>query len=406
MVAVVFAIPAAQAASYEREDEVQQDGAYAKSEFRGEFDVQLGLDMPVVFDVDAANQAGFAPQDSQFNPGFDAIQAFLAAFLASLPPVEPVAVPEPASAPDAVPAEVDVPQLVAEESDGVLDQGASVGSESSASNDGLSMTATAQAGQHSTTQSGSASIEEIAPLASQDRSASRESAPAADPEPAPPADEVEGSGSGLPAAVAPAFSGLIVESMDPVAAALATASVAVATTGVAVIVVPGWRTAAWKLARRIGGLLLFSRIAQSDILNHERRSFLLEFVKQNPGERVEIARRALGFSNGSMHYHLRVLQARDLLRVHKIGGCARLFVAGPRIQPAPYVPARRKKFLEVVSTKPGLTQREVASMLGLSERMVSYHVRTLHAQGLLDIRADGFRKRLFAKERPPLAATA
>ncbi|HLE48119.1 MAG TPA: hypothetical protein VI818_07470, partial [Candidatus Thermoplasmatota archaeon] len=133
-VATLFAVPAVQAASYERQDAVDQDGAHAENEIRGEFDVQLTLEMPVVFYLAATNEAGFAPQDSQLSPGLDAIQAFLAAFLAGLPPIQPVTVPEPAA--EAVSGDVDAPAIVAQETDGVLDEGASVGTASTASNDG------------------------------------------------------------------------------------------------------------------------------------------------------------------------------------------------------------------------------------------------------------------------------
>jgi predicted transcriptional regulator len=174
-----------------------------------------------------------------------------------------------------------------------------------------------------------------------------------------------------------------------------TAAVLGASTSTVLILLPGWRAALVRLAKKIGALLLFSRIAQEDILNHERRSDLLEYVRNNPGERVEVARRMLGFSNGSMHYHLRVLQDRNLVRILKEGSLARLYPAGPKIHPSPYVPAERRRFLDTLAASPGVTQRQLAQTLGLSERMVSYHVQTLSEQGLVDVRPDGSRKRLF-----------
>ncbi|HLE47205.1 MAG TPA: winged helix-turn-helix transcriptional regulator [Candidatus Thermoplasmatota archaeon] len=407
-------VPAVSATTFEQKDEFALDGAKATYDVSADIDPTvsaptfatpgiwyasgyvypsvmswLGVLPPV--DVYGAVAAEYDPQASLLNPTFD--EAQLIADDATETVVE--AAPEPIE-----PVATEAQQAANSETDGALDEGAGAAAASHASNDGVEGTVSAQAGSHSTSQSTTVSSSEaLTTIVTEPRQRHQSGPAAAPPEDEAAPEEESSSGVAIPGAIAPAYAE-VVGDMDPVMAALTTATVVFGTTGAAFVFVPGWRTAAWKLARRIGGLLLFSRIAQSDILNHERRSFLLEFVKQNPGERVEVARRALGFSNGSMHYHLRVLQARDLVRVHKMGGCARLFVAGPRVQPTPYVPARRKKFLEIVGSSPGLTQRDVAKMLDLSERMVSYHVRTLESQGLLEIHADGFRKRLFVKVPP------
>lgn len=231
-----------------------------------------------------------------------------------------------------------------------------------------------------------------------------ESMPDAEQEEAPPApeaapDPIAPAEAEAPSPVAPA-SEAVKEDVPLPIAAVAGIAIATVSGGAGLVLAPGWRSALVKLLKRFGWLGLFSRIAQEDILNHERRAELLEFVRNNPGERVENVRRALGFSNGSMHYHLRVLNARDLVRVHREGIVARLFPAGPRIQPAPYVPTIRRKYLEALAVRPGITQRELASTMGVSERMVSYHVGTLAEQGFVAIQQDGGRKRLFVQATP------
>ena len=137
---------------------------------------------------------------------------------------------------------------------------------------------------------------------------------------------------------------------------------------------------------------------------HGRRNELLEFVKQNPGERVEVARRSLGISNGTKHYHLKVLSERNLVRILKDGSCARLYPAGPKINAQPYVPAQRRRFLDLLSTRPGVTQREAAQLLGLSERMTSYHIHALQNQGLVEIQPEGARRRLYLRCATPVVA--
>lgn len=319
-------------------------------------------------------------------------QAWLLAFLL------PAAAPATATL-----AENEATQPVAEETEDLYDEGAAASAQGHAGDEGVEAEAEASAGSHTASHGASTPVDpsggasrwtepgsladepETAPVAEAEREPEPQAQPflsEPDAAPAPSADE------GLPAALA------------------ASVAVATASTGVAFVAAPGWRNLAWRSLRRIGAFALFSRIAQEDILSHGRRAELFEFIKQNPGERVEVARRTLGFSNGSMHYHLRVLRDRNLVRVLRERGSARLYPAGPKITPTPYVPQQRRRVLEVLSFRPGVTQREAAQLLGISERMASYHIHRLAAQGLVEIQNEGARRRLFLKCATPAPIAA
>jgi DNA-binding transcriptional ArsR family regulator len=347
-----------------------------------------GMESRDAFQVDAAYMASMIPADSQ-----------LAAILQFLLAMQP----EPTTSSTELPVDADA------ETQSLVQQGVVAQGETHATPEEVSTVAQVSAGSHSQEAGASArpadqipepveqAAQAVAPGAADVQSETAAQEPLAD-EPAmePPA-----------AALTASDESVVLDALPLPVAIAATAAILTTSAGAALVVVPGWRTALLRILRRFGWLVLFSRIAQEDVLNHERRSELLEYVRNNPGERVEVARRSLGFSNGSMHYHLRVLQDRQLVKILKEGSLARLYPRGPKITPAPYVPQQRKKFVEVLSAEPGKTQRELAATLGLSERMVSYHVRALAQQGLVEVRAEGARKRLFpAQSMAPVAVLA
>ncbi len=183
----------------------------------------------------------------------------------------------------------------------------------------------------------------------------------------------------------------------PSLAALAAGTLLVgATAGAAgLLVVPGWRTALARFLKTAVGFGLFTRLSGDDVLAHPRRNEIVEYVRQNPGERLEIARRALNIPNGVMLHHVRMLVHGNVLRVHRVDGMTRLYLAGPRVRPAPYVPPLRRRLLEELQRAPGATQRQIAQTFGLSERVVSYHVGRLAQRGLLSVQRDGSAKRCY-----------
>lgn len=362
------AAPLASAATFELAESEQLDAVTVDAAVAGSIETGFQDSEAHLFSLDVGGAAELMPADSVVAPVIQEVVAVV--FPAAPEPLAPAA----------------------SEAEAVLEEGASAEAQAHADETEASVSYSAQAGSQSV--SGNQGIEP-SPMDASTRSPTLKAAPEGPaPEPAPAeTDVVEESAAMEPAAAAP-----VVESASSLPSAVAaTVAVAGVATTTMFVFAPGWRTAAVKLARKAGGLALFSRIAQEDLLHHERRSELLEFVRHNAGERVETARRALGFSNGSMHYHLKVLVDRGLLKVYKDGPYARLYPAGPKVSPLPYVSPQRRRFIDLLCARPGLSQRDLAEALDLSERMVSYHVRALQQQGLLDVAAEGHRKRLFAK---------
>ena len=152
----------------------------------------------------------------------------------------------------------------------------------------------------------------------------------------------------------------------------------------------------WKFLGMLGGLGLFSRLEKDEVLAHEKREEVYQYIKNNPGPSFSDLRRELELSNGTLVHHLRVLESQEFVRSYRDGFRTRFYLRGPKIIPTAYLTRTQQQLLDTISANPGVTQKELSSLLGLPRESVSYHANRLAAQGQLQVRQEGKWRRYFA----------
>ncbi|MBI2077983.1 MAG: winged helix-turn-helix transcriptional regulator [Euryarchaeota archaeon] len=159
----------------------------------------------------------------------------------------------------------------------------------------------------------------------------------------------------------------------------------------------------WKFLGMLGGLGLFSRLEKDEVLAHEKREEVYQYIKNNPGPSFSDLRRELELSNGTLVHHLRVLESQEFVRSYRDGFRTRFYLRGPKIVPTAYLTRTQQQILDTISSNPGVTQKELSSLLGLPRESVSYHANRLAAQGQLQVRQEGKWRRYFAvgPSKPP-----
>lgn len=160
--------------------------------------------------------------------------------------------------------------------------------------------------------------------------------------------------------------------------------------------------------KALGGLAalgLFSRLEKDEVLAHEKREQVYQFIKDNPGPSFSDLLRELELSNGTLVHHLRVLEAQEFIKPHRDGVRTRFYLRGPKVVPTAYLTRTQQQILDAIASRPGVTQKGLAGALGLPREAVSYHTKRLAAQGQLQVRQDG-KWRRYWRVGPPPAATA
>lgn len=136
------------------------------------------------------------------------------------------------------------------------------------------------------------------------------------------------------------------------------------------------------------GFALYSRLARSDLLDHERRDAVYKLVQEEPGISLSDVAQRTGLGWGTAVYHLDRLERNQFVTSEKKGGKRCYFPVGtvPKDARAPLA-TLREDALRVVATyvqaKPGTTQGELATALGLSASAASKQVTKLESAGLL-----------------------
>lgn len=145
----------------------------------------------------------------------------------------------------------------------------------------------------------------------------------------------------------------------------------------------------FKALSGLAGLGLFSRLEKDDVLAHEKREQVYQFIKDNPGPSFSDILRELELSNGTLVHHLRILEAQEFVKAHRDGFRTRFYLRGPKVVPSAYLTRTQQQILDAIGAHPGVTQKELSGVLRLPREAVSYHTKRLAAQGQLQVRQEG-----------------
>ncbi len=121
---------------------------------------------------------------------------------------------------------------------------------------------------------------------------------------------------------------------------------------------------------------LYSRIRRSDILENEVRGKIFELIKADPGINFKAIMVELDLKNGVLAYHLQRLEAEDFIKSRKDRQYRRYYSAESNGLPEE-LPNQILRFL---LNNPGISQSDLAKMLGISRQVVNYHIHKLIGQ--------------------------
>ena len=152
-----------------------------------------------------------------------------------------------------------------------------------------------------------------------------------------------------------------------------------------------WRTlGVLALLALLGGALkalswwiAYSRIGRDEVLENATRRRVHDHVQANPGVGIRAVGRALGLVEGIVRHHVLVLETHGFVVSRRVDGRRGLFLAGTPSQgwTAPPHPTRQRLLERLADSRQPWTQKQLAEALGLSTRVVSYHLAALLQEG-------------------------
>jgi DNA-binding MarR family transcriptional regulator len=137
--------------------------------------------------------------------------------------------------------------------------------------------------------------------------------------------------------------------------------------------------------------LLYTRIKKEYILDNFTRGEIFGYIKANPGVHFSEIKRALELKNGSLAYHIKTLEKRELIVSKRDRGYKRFY---PKTMKLPdrnireLIPVQRN-IMHIVKENPGVSQTQIAEKLDISFQLVHYHVKILREAEYLILEKDG-----------------
>jgi DNA-binding MarR family transcriptional regulator len=138
---------------------------------------------------------------------------------------------------------------------------------------------------------------------------------------------------------------------------------------------------------------LYTKLKKEEILDHYVRGKIHGYVLANPGDHYSSIRNALDLTNSSLAYHLGVLEKEELIKSKRDGMYKRFYPKGAKLPDdgdSRFSPIQ-ERMIEVIRETPGICQKDIASVLGVSSSTVSYHMTRLIQRGLIASKRRGMR---------------
>jgi predicted transcriptional regulator len=147
-------------------------------------------------------------------------------------------------------------------------------------------------------------------------------------------------------------------------------------------------------------LPLYTKLRKDKILDQRTRGLIQGYITANPGANYTIIRDNLDLADGTLTYHLQVLEREGFIYSIR-EGLFRCFY--PHGIPPPkrgklHLSDTQADIVRIVKRIPGITVGEIATAMSRRPNVISYHLKLLREGGLVRMEEDGRHVRVYAVE--------
>ncbi|MFW3146295.1 MAG: winged helix-turn-helix transcriptional regulator [Thermoplasmatota archaeon] len=136
------------------------------------------------------------------------------------------------------------------------------------------------------------------------------------------------------------------------------------------------------------GASIYSKLSRKDILNHEIRGLIRGYIIANPGDHYSSIKRNLDLNNGTLAYHLRVLEQSGFIKSMYDGIYKRYYPSNVNISKLKKNISKQEEIFNIILEHPGISMEQIGRMIGVSRQVVNYHVKNLIRTGMVTYSRD------------------
>ena len=115
------------------------------------------------------------------------------------------------------------------------------------------------------------------------------------------------------------------------------------------------------------------RVKKEEVLNHEVRELVYDYVQSHPGEHFRAILTKLGLTNGTLIHHLQTLERQNFIKSERDGPFKRFYPTGRNLtEDVLEINGIQMKILDTVKDNPGITQKDLSRLLDTSPPTINY----------------------------------
>ncbi len=161
------------------------------------------------------------------------------------------------------------------------------------------------------------------------------------------------------------------------------------------------------VATEIGKYALFSTLTPLYNKTRKKRDSKFEYNKGsirgyiigNPGKSYSTIKKVLELSNGTLSYHIKILEQNGVIKSERDGLHRRFYPANVTLGEAVFdLTDIQQKIYETIEKFPGISQQGVATELDISQQKVNYNIQQMFKARLIGLERDGKRTNCFIIE--------
>jgi predicted transcriptional regulator len=147
-------------------------------------------------------------------------------------------------------------------------------------------------------------------------------------------------------------------------------------------------------------LPLYSRLHKETLLDQPIRERIYGYIIGNPGAYFGLIKDDLSLGNGQLIYHLKQLIEAHIIYSREDGVKKRFYPAdspNPKDDGPNFIDIQ-EKIIGIIKDNSGIGQKEIASSMGISHQVASYHLKKMERKGLIDKEMVGRESKYYPSE--------
>jgi len=142
------------------------------------------------------------------------------------------------------------------------------------------------------------------------------------------------------------------------------------------------------------------RLSLDDVLENENRNKIIDLILKEPGIHFNELMRKTGLTAGNLVWHLDILKTYKIVGKKRIGNFVAYFPYYDK-NPVSNIDLKLQKskltlrILEMIEREPGIWNSVITKKIKVDHKTIHYHVNKLIDLGLINVRKEGRKKKLF-----------